>query len=49
MKERNKFITEDTKINIDESAFEARAKELVCELFVEYVNNSYQSTVLELK
>ncbi|MCM3456585.1 hypothetical protein M3685_22040 [Heyndrickxia oleronia] len=49
MEERRKFITEETKINIDESVFKEKAEELICELFVEYVNNRYQSTVVELK
>ncbi|MBS4188689.1 hypothetical protein KHA94_00445 [Bacillus sp. FJAT-49705] len=49
MAERRKLITEDTKINIDESVFKAKAEELICELFVDYVNKLHQSSVLELK
>lgn len=49
MKERKNFITEDTKIIIDEEAFKQRAERLICELFIEYVNNKYQSNVLEFK
>ncbi|KYC92226.1 hypothetical protein B4102_3767 [Heyndrickxia sporothermodurans] len=49
MEERRKFITEDTKININEEVFKERAEELICEMFVDYVNNLHQSTVVELK
>lgn len=49
MKERGSYITENTKINIDESVFKARAEELICEEFVEYVNELYQATVIEIK
>ena len=49
MADKKKFITENTKINIDESAFEDNAKELICELFIEYVNDLHQTSVLELK
>lgn len=41
------FITENTKININEPAFEDNAKELICELFIEYVNGLYQNSVIE--
>ncbi|WP_175384465.1 hypothetical protein [Bacillus sp. FJAT-27225] len=47
--ERKSFITEDTKINIDESAFKAKAEELICELFVDYVNNLHDRPVIEMK
>jgi hypothetical protein len=49
MRERKKFITEETVINIDEDVFKLKAEELICELFVDYVNNLYDSAVLELK
>jgi hypothetical protein len=49
MKERKKFITEETIVNCDESAIKEIADELISELFVDYVNDKYQSTVLELK
>jgi hypothetical protein len=49
MKERKKLVTEETKINVDEEVFNIKAKELICELFVDYVNSSHQSTVIELK
>lgn len=44
-----KFITEETKINIDEYVFQRNAEKLICELFVEYVNSLYKSSVIELK
>ncbi|MFB6467667.1 hypothetical protein ACE38V_12825 [Cytobacillus sp. Hz8] len=47
MKTRKKFITENTKINIDENAFKANAEELICDLFIEFVNNMYERPVLE--
>lgn len=46
---RKKFITEETKINIDESVFKIKAEELICEMFVDYVNGLYGFTVVELK
>jgi hypothetical protein len=49
VKERKKLVTEDTVINIDEAAFKAKAEELICELFVDYVNDLHQSSVIELK
>lgn len=49
MKKRKKFITDDTKINIDEAVFKVKAEELICELFVEYVNSKYGAAVIELK
>lgn len=49
MEERKKFITENTKIIMNEEAFKKQAEELICELFVNYVNKLYQATVLELK
>jgi hypothetical protein len=49
MKERKKLVTADTVINVDEDVFKIKAEELICELFVDYVNNLHQSTVLELK
>jgi hypothetical protein len=49
MKERKKFITEETKVNCDESVLKEKAEELISELFVDYVNTKHQSTVLELK
>lgn len=49
MKERKKLVTEDTVIKIDEDVFKLKAEELICELFVDYVNNQYDSVVLELK
>ena len=47
--ENNTFLTEYTKININEKAFEARAKEFICESFVNYVNELYGTSVIELK
>jgi len=49
MADKKKIITENTKININESAFEENAKELICELFIEYVNSLYQNSVIEQK
>ncbi|MCM2531723.1 hypothetical protein NDK43_04020 [Neobacillus pocheonensis] len=49
MKERRKFITERTIINIDEEYFKELAEELICELFVDYVNDKYGRTVIEKK
>ncbi|MFD0827596.1 hypothetical protein ACT8ZR_18370 [Neobacillus sp. M.A.Huq-85] len=49
MKKRKSFITEDTIINIDEEIFIIKAEELICELFVDYVNGKYGRTVLELR
>jgi hypothetical protein len=49
MKERKKLITEETEININMDAIKPIAEELICELFVDYVNNIYQDTVVELK
>ncbi|MBT2736187.1 hypothetical protein [Bacillus sp. ISL-7] len=49
MKRSKKFITEDTIINIDEDVFKIKAQKLYWELFVDYVNNKYGYTVLELK
>ncbi len=45
----NKFITEDTIVNIDESIFEQEAKKLIVELFVDYVNSLHKTSVIELK
>jgi hypothetical protein len=49
MKERKKLVTVDTVINVDEDVFKIKAQELICELFVDYVNNLHQSAILELK
>ncbi|MFS0776102.1 hypothetical protein ABC255_08860 [Neobacillus sp. 3P2-tot-E-2] len=49
MKERKSFITEETIINIDEDVFKVVAQQLLCELFVEYVNNKYGKIVIELR
>jgi hypothetical protein len=49
MRKRRRYITEETKINIDEEVFNIKAKELICELFVEYVNKLYGHTVVVLK
>lgn len=49
MKERRKLVTEDTIINVDENILKEKAEELICELFVDYVNNLYDNPVLELK
>lgn len=48
MKKRKKLITENTIINVDESILKSKAEELICELFVDYVNNKKEKTVLEL-
>jgi hypothetical protein len=48
-KERKSFITENTIINIDEEAFKINAQQLLCEMFVEYVNKKYGYPVLELR
>lgn len=47
--ERKKLITEETEININMDAIKPVAEELICELFVDYVNNLHQSPVLEMK
>lgn len=47
--DRKPFITENTKVNIDEEAFKAKAKELICEMFVDYVNTKYKASVIEIK
>ena len=47
--ERRKFITEDTKINIDEEVFKEKATEFIVESFVDYVNELHGSQVLEIK
>lgn len=44
-----KFITKNTKININEEVFKIKAKEVICELFVDYVNNVYGTSVVELR
>lgn len=49
MKERKSFITEDTKINIDEDVFKAKAEELICEILVDFINNQHDSAVVEIK
>lgn len=49
MKKDHKFITEDTEIVIDEEWFAIIAEELMSELFLEYVNNLYGTSVIELK
>jgi hypothetical protein len=49
MKARRNFITEETIINIDEDVFKIKAQELYWELFVDYVNNKYGYTVIELR
>jgi len=49
MKERKSFITENTKINIDEEVFKENAENLICELFIEYVNEKFGRTVLVKK
>ena len=49
MKTRKRLITEDTVIEINEEVFKIKAEELLCELFVDYVNKKYGYTVLELK
>ncbi|WP_428909423.1 hypothetical protein [Niallia sp. Krafla_26] len=49
MRERKPLITEETKINIDESVFKEKAEELFVELFVNYVNDMHKSPVLEIK
>lgn len=49
MKERKSFITEDTVINIDEEAFRINAENLICELFIEFVNEKYGYVVVERK
>ena len=49
MKERKSFITEDTKINIDEEIFKENAENLICELFIEFVNKKYGFAVVERK
>jgi hypothetical protein len=46
---KKSFITEDTVINIDEDVFKLKAEELLCELFVDYVNNLHGKTVIELR
>jgi|GEM_PF-6808321 len=48
-KQRKKYITENTKINIDEDVFKIKAEELICELFVAYVNDLYGFNMVELK
>jgi hypothetical protein len=48
MKERKKLVTSDTVINVDEDSLKIKAEELICELFVDYVNNLHQSTVVEM-
>ncbi|WP_186446387.1 hypothetical protein [Neobacillus bataviensis] len=40
MKVRKSFITENTVINIDKEVLKIKAEELICEMFVEYVNKS---------
>jgi hypothetical protein len=47
--DRKKFITENTKINIDEEMLKIKAQELFWESLVEYANEKYKSPVLELK
>lgn len=47
--DRKSFITPETEIEIDEKGFKILAEELICELFVDFVNNKHQSTVVELK
>lgn len=48
-KENHEFITENTIINVNEGAFELRAKEFICESFVKHVNELYGTSVIELK
>jgi hypothetical protein len=47
-KKRKKFITSETVINIDEEVFKLNAQQLWCEMLVEYANEKYGYTVLEL-
>ena len=47
--EKKKYITENTEIILDEEAFKTKAEELICELFVDYVNTLYKSSVVEIK
>lgn len=49
MEERKKFITENTKINLDEEVFKVKAQELFWESLVEFANKKFKSAVLELK
>ncbi|WHY64665.1 hypothetical protein [Neobacillus sp. SuZ13] len=49
MKGRKNLVTEDTVINVDESVLKIKAEELLCELFVDYVNEKYGYNVLEIK
>lgn len=48
-KKRRKFITEETIIKFDEEAFKVIAQKLYWELLVEFINNKYGRTVVELK
>lgn len=47
--ERRKLVTEDTVINIDETVFKLKAEELMCEMFIGFVNDKFNSPVLEIK
>jgi hypothetical protein len=48
MKERRSFITEETIISGDEDVLKVKIQKLALELFVDYVNNKYGYTVLEI-
>lgn len=49
MKERKSFITENTKIILDEDVFKIKAQRLFWKQMVEYANNKYKAPVLKLK
>ncbi|MFO1444142.1 hypothetical protein KDN24_13195 [Bacillus sp. Bva_UNVM-123] len=49
MKDRKSIITEDTIIEFDEEAFRINAENLLCELFIEYVNEKYGFALVERK
>ncbi|MED4163553.1 hypothetical protein [Halalkalibacterium halodurans] len=49
MEGRRCLINDATKVNIDEEVFKRKAEELMCEMFVDYVNDQRPSPVLELK
>ncbi|MEY2196880.1 hypothetical protein AB7942_29845 [Neobacillus sp. BF23-41] len=49
MKKRKRYITEETMINIDEDVFKIKSEELICALFIDYVNDKHGKIVIELR
>jgi hypothetical protein len=48
MKKRKRYVTEETIFKIDEDVLKINALELFGEMFVQYFNEKYGYTVLEI-